>query len=133
MDSKCIPINWSISFSLGVSPLLIPRAAIGSLSAIAFLVACICSTIPSLKLRKCLDIAFDASARYTVAAPSPAADSNDEATAVICSQYFLYFPSTFCHEAIIDRFISSTDQLHQLGMTQVWPINSSSSTRVMFI
>lgn len=90
----CCRRHWSSSFSLGVSPFVVPGAT-GSFSPIAFFVITIWLTTPSLRQRKCLDMAFDASLEYTAAEPCPATASNDDTTARIWSQYLLYLLSTW--------------------------------------
>uniref|UniRef100_A0A0E0NP11 Uncharacterized protein n=3 Tax=Oryza TaxID=4527 RepID=A0A0E0NP11_ORYRU len=91
-DLWCL-MHWSITLSRGVCPRVVP-AALTSFSPSAFLAACSCATIPSLRLRKCLDIVLAATAVYAPAALSPATASNPPATALICSQYLLYLLST---------------------------------------
>lgn len=92
----CCLKHWSRSFSLGVSPLLLPDTTV-SFSPSAFFTAFICLTTPSLRQRKCRDIVLDAKAVYTAADLSPATASKEATTTFICSQYLRYLLST-CNE-----------------------------------
>lgn len=93
----CCRMHWSSSFSLGVSPFIVP-GAIWSFTPIATFICWIWPTIPSLTQRKCLDMALDANADYTVSEPCPATATNDETTASSWSQYLLYLLSNLFNE-----------------------------------
>ncbi|BAH92358.1 Os03g0732700 [Oryza sativa Japonica Group] len=84
--ARCCRRLWSMARSRGVSPLVSPDPVPASFSPSASHVPLSCAAIASLRHRKCLDMAFCASAVYGVAAPNPITESKKFTTICIWSQ-----------------------------------------------
>lgn len=84
--ARCCRRLCSRMRSRGVSPLVMPVLPVASFSPSISHVCFSCAATASLRHRKCLDIAFCASAVYGIAAPNPIAESNEFTTICICSQ-----------------------------------------------
>lgn len=84
-DLCCLRFRSKI-FSLGVSPFVIPDVIPVSLSPRTSHVCFSCAITPSLRHRKCRDMAFWASPVYGLAAPKSITASNEFTIICICSQ-----------------------------------------------
>ena len=90
-SALCCRRWWSTYLSLEPSTLAPKQSS----SPNVLLVALICEEIASLRHRNCFEMVFKARAVYDLAAPKPAACSNDDITICIWWWYCRYLCSTF--------------------------------------